>query len=139
MKKNYNKKKKKIKKILDDLWAEIIKLQSNHQCVAGPLLNEECGGKLNSHHIEGRKKLSVRWDLDNGMCLCAKHHTMGNISAHAIAHSGQVEFHQKVMIPIYGTEKLDELKFKSNQTKKWNLTELEDYLSYLKGIKAIYE
>lgn len=131
-KKSYNDKVKKAKKDCDELWAEIVKKKSNYQCVAGPLLNESCSNIMNAHHIEGRC-LNVRWDLDNGMCLCQKHHTLGSTSAHATAHSGQVEFHKKVMVEVYGTEKLEELKQRSNQNRKWCLSELEDLKEYLKS------
>ncbi len=66
--------KKEIKK-LDLLWAQAVKIKG--KC-------ELCGRRdyLNAHHIFSRSAKSVRWDLDNGVCLCAGHHTLTNTSAH---------------------------------------------------------
>ena len=37
----------------------------------------------NAHHIFSRRNWSVRWELDNGICLCSKHHTFSpEFSAH---------------------------------------------------------
>jgi hypothetical protein len=43
-----------------------------------------CGGtqNLNAHHIEGRRMRCLRWDLDNGLLLCAGCHTFKTQSAH---------------------------------------------------------
>ncbi len=46
---------------------------------------EYCGTDkfLNAHHIFSRTNNATRWDFDNGICLCAKHHTFSNdFSAH---------------------------------------------------------
>lgn len=46
---------------------------------------EYCGKTeyLNAHHIYTKHNYSVRWDLDNGICLCAGHHTFNSkFSAH---------------------------------------------------------
>lgn len=66
------------KKRCDKLWKEIIKKRAGFQC-------EYCGKRqnLNSHHIYSRSNFAVRWDLDNGICLCISHHTFNiNFSAH---------------------------------------------------------
>lgn len=43
-----------------------------------------CGktGKLNPHHVIGRRNLRLRWDLRNRCWLCYTHHVGGSISAH---------------------------------------------------------
>lgn len=75
----FNKKpRRKFKKgYVDLLWAELIKLRAGVQC-------EYCGGikALNSHHIFSRSNMSLRWDENNGICLCALHHVLGLFSAH---------------------------------------------------------
>lgn len=45
---------------------------------------EFCGStkRLNAHHIFSRSNFTVRWDIDNGVCLCVSHHTFGNQSFH---------------------------------------------------------
>jgi hypothetical protein len=68
---------KSITKQLDDLWAEAVKIKAHNKC-------EMCGRitYLNSHHIFSRSNYSVRWDVENGVCLCAGHHVLCNDSAH---------------------------------------------------------
>ena len=65
------------KRKLDRLWSTLVKERANHKC-------EYCGKTthLNSHHIFSRNNHSVRWDLENGVCLCPSHHVLGNFSAH---------------------------------------------------------
>lgn len=62
-------KKSEIKK-LDTLWSLKIKQRSNYIC-------ECCHRKdkaLNSAHIIGRANRTLRWDLENGLCLCVACH-----------------------------------------------------------------
>jgi len=63
------------KKDCDILWSKIVKKKG--AC-------EVCGKKLNlnSHHIVGRKNLTLRFDLRNGCCLCAGCHKFYQQSAH---------------------------------------------------------
>lgn len=63
---------------IDSLWAIVIKLRAGGRC-------EFCGTipkGLNAHHIFSRSNQSVRWDVENGIALCALHHLLGNMSAH---------------------------------------------------------
>ncbi len=65
-------------KTLDKLWSKKVKELAGNRC-------EICfvtGVKLNAHHIQGRKNYNVRWNLDNGVCLCNDCHQKGNRSAH---------------------------------------------------------
>ena len=57
---------KQIRK-LDKLWGE--RVRAIGYC-------EYCNSErsLNSHHIITRSNRSTRWLLDNGICLCPKHH-----------------------------------------------------------------
>ena len=70
-------KRKKLIKACDDLWSEIVKLRASGRC-------EMCGKNsyLNSHHIFSRNNYSTRWDISNGVCLCAGCHTLTTNSAH---------------------------------------------------------
>jgi len=68
------------KTVLDRMWADVIKLKANYRC-------EYCGKgrevvQLHAHHIFGRRHNSVRWSIENGICLCASHHRLGKFSAH---------------------------------------------------------
>lgn len=70
--------KKGLDKKLDDAWSLAIKIKAGFKC-------EYCGKTttLNSHHITTRGKKSVRWSLNNGICLCVAHHTFSSeFSAH---------------------------------------------------------
>jgi hypothetical protein len=75
------KKRKKSKEVgldyLDNLWKELVYKRAGNEC-------EYCGqqGRLNAHHVFSRSNRSVRWDMDNGICLCATHHVLGTMSFH---------------------------------------------------------
>lgn len=59
------------------IWSRLIKLRARGVC-------EVCGSRenLNAHHIEGRRNRATRYDLRNGVSLCAGHHVMYKESAH---------------------------------------------------------
>ena len=38
--------------------------------------------QLHAHHLYSRRHVNLRYDIDNSICLCAVHHTMGSFSAH---------------------------------------------------------
>ena len=62
---------------LDKLWSKKVKELAGNKC-------EFCGSKekLNAHHIQPRRLYSVRWNVDNGICLCENCHTKNIYSAH---------------------------------------------------------
>lgn len=68
----------------DDKWSHEVKERANFKC-------EYCGSttSLNSHHIFSRSNRSVRWDLDNGVCICSKHHVFSSAFS---AHLSPIEF-----------------------------------------------
>lgn len=76
-KNKWRRKQKPKKKTLDELWSKIVKDRAGNKC-------EYCGKTeyLNSHHIFSRSNHSVRWDVENGVCLCAGHHVLSSFSAH---------------------------------------------------------
>ena len=82
------KKKAREKKKPDELamkkWAIEVKERADYKC-------EYCGAikYLNSHHIFSRRNKSVRFDVDNGCCLCSKHHVF---SLEFSAHKAPMEF-----------------------------------------------
>lgn len=67
----------KIDKKLDDLWAS--KIKKRGRC-------ERCGSlnNLSAHHIVGRISRKLRWELENGVCLC--------FSCHRLAHDNPEKF-----------------------------------------------
>jgi len=104
--------KKEIKK-LDDIWKDKVKERAGFKC-------EFCDKQttLNSHHIFSRSNRSVRWDLNNGICLCVNHHVFGPFSAH----KAPLEF-AEWMIAKRGQKWYDALKLKSHQVDKGTFEE----------------
>jgi hypothetical protein len=67
----------KIKQQKDKEWAEAVKQRDKH-CVI-------CKSKerINAHHLFPKQIEKLRWDLDNGITLCPKHHRFSfQLSAH---------------------------------------------------------
>jgi len=65
-------------KIKEKEWATAIKTKYNFSCAI-------CGNayKPNAHHIIPREHKEFKFDLDNGISLCTKHHKFSReISAH---------------------------------------------------------
>jgi len=105
----------KLKDQLDKLWAILVKQRAGYKC--------ERSGKiayLNSHHVFSKSNLSVRWDLDNGVCLNAGWHTLQTNSAH----KNPIEFINWIK-DQRGVEWYENLRIKANQIKKWTIPELE--------------
>jgi hypothetical protein len=68
---------KSLKKKSDILWAKIVREVG---------MCERCKSKfhLNAHHIIGRSGIALRYDLENGVCLC--------VGCHYFAHNKPTEF-----------------------------------------------
>lgn len=117
-------KKDKIEKLLDDEWSLAVKVKAGFKC-------EYCGATswLNSHHIFSRSNFSVRWDIENGICLCALHHTLGNFSAH----KSPMDFSQWIL-EYKGQEWYDKLLPKARMTVKLTKEEKQGMLNKLKLI-----
>tara|TARA_R110002020_G_scaffold5559_2_gene23010 strand:+ start:3820 stop:4161 length:342 start_codon:yes stop_codon:yes gene_type:complete len=100
-------KKSNIKK-LDKSWSE--KVREYGMC-------EKCHklSPLNAHHFYSRSVRSVRWDTDNGFCLCVGCHTF---SSHFSAHKTPAEFVEWA-IERRGKKWYDSLKKRKNQTVKY--------------------
>jgi hypothetical protein len=95
--------KKRSKKAQDIAWSKEVKVRDGYRCVY-------CGSTeyLNAHHIFSRNNLTTRFDLDNGITLCAKHHTFSNEFS---AHKTPTEF-------TYWLEKLKGKEFMENLGQK---------------------
>lgn len=102
--------KKRDKKKKDTEWAIAVKERDGYRCTY-------CGSKdyLNSHHIFSRNNLSTRHDIDNGITLCAKHHTF---SKEFSAHQTPTEF-------TFWLQKLKGKKFVEDLGKKARSLEYE--------------
>ena len=95
--------KKRVNKINIDLWGQIIRLRDK-KC-------RYCGTTetLNAHHIFTRSRLNTRYDPENGILLCAAHHTLSSVfSAHKTPRAFFLWLEGKM-----GKEKLDALEKRS--------------------------
>jgi len=115
---------RKLRDQLDKLWSEIVKQRAANVCEY-----KACSKTtyLNAHHIFSRSNLSVRWDLDNGICLCSGHHTLTNNSAH----KSPIEFIEWLK-QRRGIEWYEDLRQKANQVKKWTIPELWELVKEFK-------
>ena len=65
----------KLKRKCDKVWSE--KIRSIGQC-------QRCKSEdfLNAHHLVTRRNSNLRWDLQNGLCLCCRCHKFSLDSFH---------------------------------------------------------
>ena len=62
----------------DEVWGELVHTLYNH-C----LINEDCAGNLEAHHLISRANKMTRHKIENAVLLCSKHHKFCNkLSAH---------------------------------------------------------
>jgi hypothetical protein len=110
--------KKGLEKKLDKAWSKAV--LSKGKC-------EVCGLRehLNAHHIEGRRNLRLRWDLQNGVCLCSGCHVFRKESAH----QSPEWFH--FFLEENRWEDLQYIMCVRNEIKKWSIEELEIKLNEL--------
>ena len=90
---------------------------------------EYCGqeGTLNAHHIFGRSNFGVRWDLDNGVCVCVSHHVFGKLSFH----KSPIEMIEWIK-GVRGEEWYERLREKAKEIKKYSIGELKELLEHYK-------
>ena len=114
---------KGIDKKLDTCWREIVKNRAGMKC-------EKCGKdkNLNAHHIFGRRNKAVRWEISNGCCLCAKHHTFSSTFS---AHQAPTAFSEWI-IGVRGREWHDALMAMANRIKKWTKSDKQELLEEFK-------
>jgi len=71
----YSLAKKTGKNYCDELWKKLIRLKFNSQCPICVKQGIEFDAKmLNAHHLISRRVFKYRWDVNNGILLCPKHH-----------------------------------------------------------------
>lgn len=96
----------RVNKTRDKNWAYLVKELAGNKC-------EYCGKTehLNSHHIFSRSNHLLRWDITNGICLCAGHHVF---STEFSAHKSPAEFIEWVK-EYRGLEWYEELRKRAKQ------------------------
>jgi len=117
------KKNKGIDGKLDVAWAKLVKLRAGNEC-------EYCGTtskKLDSHHIFSRQNKATRWDVNNGIALCASHHVF---SSSFSAHKTPMEF-TEWLISQKGQDFVTRLRIKSKSISKLHAFEKEILLKEL--------
>ena len=68
---------KTIRDKADDLWEQAILLRDDHKCQ-----NKDCKEHaIDAHHIIHKWRMSVRYDLGNGISLCRRCHSMDGSAA----------------------------------------------------------
>lgn len=100
---------KKIEKELDKLWSQAIIARDRLCKVSGS------DYKLSAHHIRSRRHTITRWNLENGICLSWKVHSLQKFNPEL--------FHDKI-IEVIGQKEYDRLKEISNMTYKFSIDEL---------------
>ena len=113
--------KKTWKNQLDKLWSEIIR--SKGYCeICGTTVN------LNAHHIISRHNKVLRWDLQNGICLCVSCHKFSTHSVHNDP-LGFMEWFKKK-----NPEDYEYLKNKKNKIANYTISDYEEiYQNLLKA------
>ena len=104
-------------KKLDKLWSA--KIRERGHC-------EYCRevDNLNAHHIIARSKRATRWLLENGVCLCAKHHVF---SSDMSPHLNPVEF-IRWLERTKGVAFIESLRIKSRVIYKGDFEEIKKEL-----------
>lgn len=105
--------KSSIDKRLDTAWSKLVKIKSGNKCAV-------CSSEkaLNSHHIYSRAKMSLRWSIENGICLCVGHH----IGVRFSAHKTPIDFNDW-LYTHFGSDFMDGLKLMAHTQS--NLHEFE--------------
>ena len=111
---------------LDRLWSELVR-ERDGCCMY-------CGRteSLDAHHIIGRANRSTRWDLENGITLCKKHHVFSNEFS---AHGTPVKF-THWLEEQKGREWVEALVRKGNETVKFSKHDKEELYEQLQRNKG---
>ena len=111
---------KKLETALDIAWS--LKVRYSGFCtVCGPHIKHDV---LHAHHIYGRAHKGTRWDIDNGVSLCYRHHIHW-------AHRDPRAFNDWLdqNIPAY---RLQRIQIKAMGVCKWHESDLQILLNELK-------
>ena len=101
---------------LDTLWSLAVKIRAGRRC-------EVCKTPftLNSHHVVGRTNYRLRWDMRNGVCLCASHHKFNRQKS---AHLNPIWFDQ--WMKQNRLEDYNYLEQEAYKIMKWTLELMQD-------------
>jgi len=107
-----------------DLWSPLVKKKAKYKC-------EVCGAteNLQSHHIIGRGNWRLRWEVRNGVCLCAKHH---KFDKHRSAHNNSPWFNE--WLDKYRKNDVLWLRKHEMEVKSWKRWEKEYLIELLEDV-----
>ena len=110
----------------DIVFSKLIRSLAGHKCE----FCRKVDTRVECAHIFGRRAKSTRWDINNAVSLCHYHHRYFT--------ENPVLFFDWLS-EYLGEERLDALRLKSHQVKKWTSAEKTDLYSYLKAELAKVE
>jgi predicted restriction endonuclease len=113
----------KLIKKLDKLFSKIVRERAGYRCLKCGTISKY----TQTAHVFSRNNRSVRWDLDNGICLCYYCHIMW-------AHREPVEFTEWIQKKL-GRKKWEYLEKKSKEIFKGNSTTIFNNLKDYAGKK----
>lgn len=121
----YSLPKKSGKKFCDELWMQLIRLEYDNVCPICRSLNLEPNDKmLNAHHLISRRVFKYRWDTNNGILICPKHHEFDlSLSAHT-APWGFEEWMKTYLPEKYGIWVKNRENIASEENPKYNYEEI---------------
>ena len=87
--------------------------------------------QLHAHHLYSRRWVTMRYNLDAGICLCASHHTLSGLAAHK-----DPDFKETLILGNVRTRDFfDDLRKERNRVQKnteaWKLECFEKLKPYL--------
>lgn len=99
-----------LKKECLKLWAEIVKTRTGYKCeFPGCRRSQKYGHKIDAHHYFSKGAYPhLKYDIDNGIALCVRHHRAG--FGKEAAHSDPM-FHSKILGLLEG--------YKAIRTEQW--------------------
>jgi hypothetical protein len=99
------------KKLLS-LWRQACLERAGYKCEY-PDCNVHAN-QLHAHHLYSRRWVTMRYNLDAAICLCASHHTLSGLSAHK-----DPDFKQTLIAGNVRTaDFFDELRAERNRVQK---------------------
>jgi len=107
------------------LYTRLVCRRANDRC-------EICGKRetIQTHHICGRRNMRLRYDLKNGICLCAKHHRFATDS---VEQDGTTIYTYMVDYRPYDWDYLITVKY---EIRKWDEFGREELLKLFERIYA---
>jgi len=133
-------KRKTVENRLDKLWSQVVRAIWARKIGKGKCAVPGCGMQGNNpHHIIRRSKgKGVRWLPENGIMLCAGHHTLNTPSAHNPP-LDDLKWFESILLNYYTPNELKTLAVKGYATCRYSVNDLlvleQDLKNKLKEIE----